>query len=408
MKVRSFPILFAVVAVFSMIVGPQVVRGQDTSQEVDRTIELVGTEYKFKPSDIEVRTEQRVKIVFKNEGTIAHDFHIKELDFKTDPIQPGNSTTYTFTTPKKPSTLTFACKVAGHEPAGMSGKITVQEGDQTSGNGEGSANNNEKDPSGEQAGKSKQGSQEKSKKTPGQQADQSIAERMQKRREQPLKEGWGAVKGQVILQGEQPDPYKNRGADVFEKQCNLKGAFSIQHVQVHNETGGVRDTLVYVKEVEAAHDDLLPSSTSTIVQENCRFHPSIQVVRTGGSIKLINNDPSVHNFKYDGLGSSNFVTGNLTQRGASGKTVVDKIKVKTPGVYSSVCNVHPWMNGLFLAVDHHAYDVSGKQGQFHLQLPPGTHTLRIRHYTQKEAKTVDVTISKGETVTKNIKLRLSN
>lgn len=404
MHQRALLILFAVVLAFPMLNKQSEAQGQSSGSDVDRTIELIGTEYKFEPQNLEVQTGENVKIVFKNEGTIAHDFHIKQLGFKTEPIQPGNSTSYTFTAPDEPTDLTFACKVAGHEPAGMTGQIRVKNGDQSSSRTEPSDSNQK--PSGDEANSSDQKERGKENISAGQQADRTNRDRLRERRNAELKDGWGAVSGRIVLNGEQPEPYKNEGTEIFEKQCDLEGSFEIQHVQVDGDTRGIRDALVYVKQVDSVHKDLLPPKTSTIIQDKCRFHPSVQVLRTGGEIKLVNRDPSVHNFKYDGLGAANFAQGNLTQRGASGKTVVDRIQVKTPGVYSSVCNVHPWMNGLFLAVDHHAYDVSGTDGQFSVQLPPGTHTLRIRHYTHEEAKTVEVTIPEGKTVSKDVKLQL--
>lgn len=402
---RTIPALFAIVFALSMFAQPRVTVGQ-SSPDVDRTIELTGKEYKFEPQQVDVQTGERVKIIFKNEGTIAHDFHIKELEFKTEPIQPGNSTTYTFTASEEPTTLKFACKVAGHEPAGMNGQIKVRKGnDKSTSNSSSEQKTTESSEEGD--GKTDQKNDGEQKLTLGEKANQHARKQFKKRRNAKLKDGWGAVKGQVVLEGKQPEPYQNEGAKVFENQCDLEGSFKIQHVQVNEENQGIRDALVYVKDLDAKHTDLLPPKTSRIVQDKCLFHPSVQVIRTGGSIELVNNDPAVHNFKYDGLGDSNFEQGNLTQRGASGKTVVDRIQIKTPGVYSSICNVHPWMNGLFLAVDHHAYDVTGNSGKFRIQLPPGTYTFHVRHYTQKEAKTVKVNIPEGKEIEKEIKVKLN-
>ncbi len=398
---RKYCLLFLLVLV-PLVLNTTSAEGEESDQDVDRSIELIGKEYKFEPNELEVQAGRRIEIVFRNEGTIAHDFHIKELDFKTEPIQPGNQTAYTFTAPESDTTIQFACKVAGHEPAGMKGKIVVKEPSTA----EKTGNNSSED--GSTSAEEERGSEDSEKKTSsiGTKQDNMFRKRFQERREADLREGWGAVQGTVVLDGEKPEPYKNEGAEVFEKQCDLHGAFEVHHVQVNEDNGGLKGTLVYVREVDSVRQSLRPPETVRIVQEKCRFHPSVQVVRTGGRLKLINADPSVHNFKYDSLGELSFGSGNITQRGNSDQSVVDHVKVDAPGVYGSVCNVHPWMNGLFLAIDHHAYDVTGEKGTFQIQLPPGEYTFHVQHYTQQSPKQVNVTVPKGRVKDTTVSLDL--
>jgi len=386
---------------FMLSTGP-VAQEETKEGDVDRTIELVGKEYKFVPNELTVESGKRIKIIFKNEGTIAHDFFIKELDFQTEPIQPGNKTSYTFTAPSSSATLHFECKVAGHGPAGMKGTISVRGTDdatsgtspETASDGSGAAN-----ASGNQGGNNKTDANENN-------LSRAFHERMSKRRNTSLPAGWGAVRGTVTLNGNPPEPYRNEGSSAFRKQCGFDGAFEIQYVQKHEKTGGLRNTLLYVRDLNASNDALRPPKNVRIVQRHCRFHPRVQVVRTGGTITLLNEDPAVHNFKYQPTKPLNSTRGNLIQKQGTDGPRKDEITIGTMDVYASQCNVHPWMNGLFLSIDHPGYDVTGKRGQFRIPLPPGTHDLRVRHYTEKKAKTVKVTVKEGEVTDRSIDLSM--
>lgn len=65
-----------------------------------------------------------VKFVIKNEGTIEHNFVVKELNQElAQSIPPGKSKEVTTTL--KPGTYTLICNIPGHEEAGMHVLLTV-------------------------------------------------------------------------------------------------------------------------------------------------------------------------------------------------------------------------------------------------------------------------------------------
>ncbi len=65
-----------------------------------------------------------LKLTLKNEGSIEHNFIIKEANVEVDSIQPGKSKEVTVTL--KPGTYTVMCNIAGHAEAGMQTSIKVQ------------------------------------------------------------------------------------------------------------------------------------------------------------------------------------------------------------------------------------------------------------------------------------------
>ncbi|MFB6285804.1 MAG: cupredoxin domain-containing protein [Candidatus Bipolaricaulia bacterium] len=110
---------------------PQTTNDQATgsSESVDRTIEVTASEYEFAPSTLNVAPGETVQVKLENDGQIAHNFTVKTLGKSTATIQPGKTSTLTFTAPEKSGTypIRFVCSVPGHKDAGMIGEIVVSE-----------------------------------------------------------------------------------------------------------------------------------------------------------------------------------------------------------------------------------------------------------------------------------------
>lgn len=90
-----------------------------------REIAVSGTEYSFSPSSITLSAGERVKITFRNDGRIVHNFVIRDLGISTKTIGPGQTDSFEFTAPVSGS-YTFTCSVPGHATAGMAGDLIVE------------------------------------------------------------------------------------------------------------------------------------------------------------------------------------------------------------------------------------------------------------------------------------------
>lgn len=96
--------------------------------KADEEITVVGKEFSFSPEMITVEEGQKVKITFKNEGEMPHDFVIKGegvILVKTPLVQPGEEETVVFQAPDE-GEYKFICTVSGHESQGMKGKFIVE------------------------------------------------------------------------------------------------------------------------------------------------------------------------------------------------------------------------------------------------------------------------------------------
>ena len=86
---------------------------------------VIGTEYAFTPSTVEVNTVDTVKITFQNSGTSPHNLVIKSLNVSTKVINPGESDSIEFIATKS-GNLDYVCTIFGHKDKGMEGILTVQ------------------------------------------------------------------------------------------------------------------------------------------------------------------------------------------------------------------------------------------------------------------------------------------
>jgi uncharacterized cupredoxin-like copper-binding protein len=114
-----------------------------------QAVKIVATDLKFQPDTIVVTANHPVKITFRNEGALEHDFsvshiHVEDVhedshgsDGHSDQMagaeEPevhvaavgGQTGTLTFT-PTEAGEYDFYCTIPGHKEAGMVGKLTVK------------------------------------------------------------------------------------------------------------------------------------------------------------------------------------------------------------------------------------------------------------------------------------------
>ena len=89
-------------------------------------VEVSATEFKFDPSDPEVKKAGKVKFTMTNDGQAPHAIEIEGPggEFKTDTVNGGETASVTADL-SKPGTYTMYCPVGNHRQMGMEGKIKV-------------------------------------------------------------------------------------------------------------------------------------------------------------------------------------------------------------------------------------------------------------------------------------------
>jgi plastocyanin len=136
------------------------------------------------------------------------------------------------------------------------------------------------------------------------------------------------------------------------------------------------------------------ASTSSVMNEKCRFSPRVQIARPNATITTSSSDPILH--------TTNAQT-------TAGKTIFNVaipmpgIKITKPvsqaGLLRLSCNTHPWMRGWVLVTDEISA-LTGADGTFTLnEVPAGNYELRVWHEALKGApQKVSVTAGKTSAV----------
>jgi plastocyanin len=108
----------------------------------------------------------------------------------------------------------------------------------------------------------------------------------------------------------------------------------------------------------------------SLTQKNKAFSPDVLGVPVGSTIEFPNDDPIFHNV-FSLSPPAPFDLG-LYRAGAS------KIRVfSTPASYRVFCNIHPQMMALVVVVPTSFVTVTGKDGSFTLELPPGAYRITV-------------------------------
>lgn len=104
------------------------------------TIDVEFNDFKFNPDAFVVPAGETITINAKNSGAVVHEFVIMKFgttvgeDFGDEDeeniyweveVEPGESTTTTFTAPSEPGEYQLVCGTEGHFVAGMVGTLTV-------------------------------------------------------------------------------------------------------------------------------------------------------------------------------------------------------------------------------------------------------------------------------------------
>lgn len=111
-----------------------------SSGTTEKKLNIELNDFTITPNQITVQAGSEVSINVTNNGTIKHDLNI--MMFGTDigdtfgdddrenviwvvSLEPGETTSQTFTVPDQPGTYQLICSLPGHMQAGMTGTLEV-------------------------------------------------------------------------------------------------------------------------------------------------------------------------------------------------------------------------------------------------------------------------------------------
>lgn len=90
-----------------------------------REINLVFNDFMFEPQEIRVKSGERVRLVIRNNGSVAHDWYVDALNLNTPLVRAGQTATFEFTA-GAPGRYQAICTEPGHEALGMIGWLVIE------------------------------------------------------------------------------------------------------------------------------------------------------------------------------------------------------------------------------------------------------------------------------------------
>jgi len=206
-------------------------------------------------------------------------------------------------------------------------------------------------------------------------------------------DGWGTLKGQVVVSGDAPENPVEPIDDHPDKSiCLVDGELPKDDNIVVGENGGLRDVYVMMYLKGKGEDAPIHQSYSgddkdqevSIDNVKCRFVPHALFVKTGQSVVLKNSDSVGHNCHVTTFNNEHNV--NLPSGGDV--TIELKETDKIPGQVK--CDVHKWMDGVILVRDNPYVAITDGEGKFEIKnVPEGEWEFQFWHNKAGYMKKMD-------------------
>lgn len=199
----------------------------------------------------------------------------------------------------------------------------------------------------------------------------------------------GTIKGKVTYAGTIPERKKIE----ITKDVNICGKVPHYHedLLVSSEDRGLANVVVGLSEAQGGKSLESWGTEFELDQNGCRFVPHVLLLPVGAKLKIKNSDGILHNIHTHG--EQNRPINKAQPRFLK----VISVSFDKPEIIRVVCDVHNWMNGYILVMDHPYYAVTDTNGNFELAgVPGGSYTLKYWHETLGN-ETQAVTVKKGVT-----------
>jgi len=185
--------------------------------------------------------------------------------------------------------------------------------------------------------------------------------------------------------------------------CAASAAIRDKKLVVDPKTKGVRYAFAYLVRPKGNNPDAMKAAlektpTVEIDQKNCEFLPYAVAVLQDQPVKFKSSDPVNHNIHLNPFTNPAFNQILPPNGEVDKKFVRERLPIKL------TCDIHPWMEGWIMVVDHPFFAVSGEDGSFEIKgVPAGEQNLvvwqsTVGFATPGLARGMPVQVKAGEAV----------
>lgn len=196
-------------------------------------------------------------------------------------------------------------------------------------------------------------------------------------------EGWGTIKGQVVLDGNVPKPVAVN-VDKDKPACLKNGPLFKDDLVVNPKNKGVKWTLVYLVSADGFKKDIpvhpklkeIKQKVVEIDQPCCQFEPHMLAMRQGQTLLVKNSAGIAHNVNILG-GARGPALNQIVP--SKGQFKVEDI-IARPIPISVKCDIHGWMSAKIAVLKNPYFAVTDENGNFEIKdAPAGDYRLVMWH-----------------------------
>lgn len=214
---------------------------------------------------------------------------------------------------------------------------------------------------------------------------------------------FGTVKGRLVWGGASaPAPKKLEVGGQNAQACSVQ--LFDQALKVDAKNLGVEYGFAFLLAPKGTNPELTKqilekSPSVTIDQKNCEFVPHSLAMLDTQNLVFTSSDAVGHNVHLTGFSNP----GINTAVAPGGKLDVKLVPERRPSPVGLQCDIHPWMTGKIMVLNHPFFAVTKADGSFEITgIPAGTQNLIVFHekvgyVNVGGSKGVPVEVSAGKT-----------
>ena len=198
-------------------------------------------------------------------------------------------------------------------------------------------------------------------------------------------ENGGVIKGKAILSGTIPPPriyhevlFPNMDlcaeVDTDDNMNRVLNDFLVY------QDGGLKDVVISIEHVDAGK--VFQKEPVRILSKDCKFSPTINIVRQGETIHINNVDPVMHNSQvYESK------RGKIISNLPIPAEEISSSKIKFSGqqkIFQLICGMHEFMQAWGYRVQNPYYSITSENGAYQISnIPPGDYVVNAWHFLMK-------------------------